>query len=323
MNGVSPVAARAAGPRAGPAPRTATIAGGVAVPSSVSDPSAVYGAARMAAPGTIDGPVQARKQGAVAAPRDIAPGNERPGDVADLLPPVRYGPPQGSGPGGSGAADWPLRQARPLRSRRLLALMALVFAVGVSLVLPVAGTAAVLFVIALLRAADRAQSGLAVRRSARGPRPTDALVVVASAPWALVRSLLVTIMLAPVLFLAAGIADVVLLLAVRGSPLPVVGSYGAGIFVALNCLGPGSRRPRRQLNRTLNAIARSPLSALATTVVLGALAAAMMSLALVKAPLFWPVPNPGAILSHLPGAHGTVSQLRHLGHGLRRRAHVP
>ncbi|MGE5289284.1 MAG: protein kinase domain-containing protein [Micromonosporaceae bacterium] len=327
VNGGSPAPATAAGPRAGPAPHTATIAGAVAVPGTVADPSAVYGPARMAAPGTADLSAKPRQQpGVFSAPGDTVPGSERSGDVADLLPPVRYGPPRNGVPGGSEAANRGLRAARPLRPHRLLALTALVFAVGVSLVLPVAGTAVVLFLIALLRAADRAQSGLAIRRSARGPRPTDALVVVASAPWALAQSLLVTIMLAPFLLLAAGIADVALLIAMRGSPLPVIGSYGAGIFVALNCLGPGSRRPRRQLNRTFNAVAGSPLSALATTVVLAALAAAMISLALVKAPLFWPVPNPGAMLSHLPGAqvaHGTVSRLRHLGHGLRGRGQIP
>ena len=327
VNGFSPAPATAVGPRAGPVPHNATITGAVAVPGTVADPSAVYGPARLAAQGTADLPASTRQQsGVFSGPGAPVPGSERPGDVADLLPPVRYGPPRNGRPLGSEATDRPMRAARPLRSHRLPALAALVLAIGVSLVLPVAGTAAVLFVIALLRAADRAQSGLAVRRSARGPRPTDALVVVASAPWALARSLLVTLMLAPFLLLAAGIADVILIIVMRGSQLPVIGSYGAGIFVALNCVGPGSRRPRRQLNRTFNAIAGSPLPAFMTTVVLAALAAAMISIAMLKAPLFWPVPNPGAMLSHLPGvraAHSTVSQLRHLGHGLRHRAHIP
>jgi predicted Ser/Thr protein kinase len=323
------------GPRAGP-PGDAAIAATVAVPGTVADPSAVrdpatmaaHGAAptRSAAYGAADVAAQTRKQpGIFPRSGEFSPG-ERPGDVADLLPPVRYGPPRGGSPGGQDVARRPGKMARPPRPHRLLAFCAFVLAVGISLVLPVAGTAAVLFVIAVLRAGDRAQSGLAVRRSARGPRPTDALVVVLAAPWALVRSVLVTIALAPFLLLIAGGVALVLLIAMQGSPLPVGGAYGAGAFVALNCLGPGSRRPRRQLNRMFNAIAGSRLAGFTALIVLGSLAAAMMSLALLKAPAFWPMPNPGAMLAHLPGfnvAHGTVSRLRHLGHGLARYPRIP
>jgi predicted Ser/Thr protein kinase len=325
------------GPRAGPPPGTAEISGAVAapgtvaVPATVSDPSAVRGPATLAAPGgapvTPDVPSMTRNQpGVLPRSGDSIPGSERPSDVADLLPPVRYGPPRGGRPGGQDGPGRAGKIARPMRPHRLLAFSALVLAVGISLVLPVAGTAVVLFLIAVLRAGDRAQSGLAVRRSARGPRATDALVVVLSAPWVLARSLLVTIALAPFLFLIAGGIALVLLIAARGTPLPVIGAYGAGIFVALNCLGPGSRRPRRQLNRVFNAIAGTRLSAFTAVIVLGSLAAAMMSLALLKAPAFWPVPNPGAMLAHLPGfdvAHGTVSRLRHIGHGLTQHPHLP
>jgi len=60
------------------------------------------------------------------------------------------------------------------------------------------------------------------------------------------------------------------------------------------------------------------VSAFTAMVVLGALAAAMVSLALLRAPVFWPVPDPTSLLAHLPGAgtaHGTFVRLRHLGHG--------
>ena len=51
-------------------------------------------------------------------------------------------------------------------------LAVMVAATALTVVLPVAGLIASLVVITLLRAADRAQSTLAVRRSVRGPRPS-------------------------------------------------------------------------------------------------------------------------------------------------------
>ena len=251
---------------------------------------------------------------------------ETPADVADLLPPVRYPAGRVAPAPDTANAARAGRAAPPARRHRMLALAALVMAVGVSVILPVAGTAAVLAVIALLRAGDRAQSGLAVRRSARGPRASDALVVVLSAPWTLVRSVLVALLVAPFSFAIAGVVAVVAIIMARGTQLPVIGAYAAGVFTALSCLGPGSRAPRRQLNRVFNAIAPNRLAALAAVIVLGSLAAALVSIAMIKAPVFWPVPDPRSLLGHLPGAglfHGTVARLRHGGHGLTGGIHVP
>jgi hypothetical protein len=181
-------------------------------------------------------------------------------------------------------------------------------------------------VIALLRAGDRAQSGLAVRRSVRGPRASDVLVVALSAPWALARSVLVALLVAPFAFAVAAVVAVVAVIAARGTQLPVIGAYAAGVFTVLSCLGPGSRAPRRQLNRVFNAIAPTRLAAAAAAIVLGSLAAALVSLAMIRAPVFWPVPDPHSLLAHLPGArllHGTVVRLRHPGHGLPGGFHVP
>ena len=206
----------------------------------------------------------------------------------------------------------------------MLSLAALVMAVGASVILPVAGTVLMLAVIALLRAGDRAQSGLAVRRSVRGPRATDALVVALSAPWTLARSILVALLVAPLAFFLAGVAAVAAIIAARGAQLQVIGAYAAGVFTAVSCLGPGSRAPRRQLNRVFNAIAPTRLAAAAATIVLGSLAAALVSLAMIKAPAYWPAPDPHSLLAHLPGAgllhgaglfHGTGVRGTGLAHG--------
>ena len=62
--------------------------------------------------------------------------------------------------------------------------------VALTVVLPVAGLLVSLAVITLLRAADRAQSKLAVRRSVRGPRASDLVVVLVTAPLTVARALL-------------------------------------------------------------------------------------------------------------------------------------
>src|SRR6266516_2752466 len=297
----------------------------------------------------------------LAAAVDHAMRYQRPRDVADLLPPVRYAPssegarrrrPQAERARTAMAArvaDAP-RQPSARRTHRLLGLAALVIAVAMSLVLPVAGTIAVLAVIAVLRAADRAQRRLAVRRIARGPRAIDPLLVVASAPWALARSVLVTVLLAPPLMLIAGVAAVAAIIAMGSSQLPLAAAYAAGVFMALNCVGPGSRAPRRELNRVFGAIAPTRLAAAAVTLMLGFFAAALVSLALLKAPTFWPLPDPASLLAHLPGAslvsrtlahppgaglvrhlahppggglvHRSIAFLRHVGHGLAGRIQV-
>src|SRR5208282_6862183 len=96
----------------------------------------------------------------------------------------------------------PRPQARP---NTMAGLALMVAAVALTVVLPVAGLLASLAVITLLRAADRAQNRLAVRRSVRGPQASDLLLVVVTAPLTVARALLTGILIAP-LAVAAGAA---------------------------------------------------------------------------------------------------------------------
>jgi len=257
----------------------------------------------------------------------------QPSEVAALLPPVRYAPPakagrrhpQQGGNAPAAPADKAVRGrgVEPVpRRHRLLALAALMIAAGISLALPVVGTAAVVTLIATLRAGDRVQTGLAARRNVRGPRAIDAVLLTASAPWALARSILVTILVAPLLLVLAGITAAAAISAAGRSQLPLADA--AAGFTVLSCLGPGSRAARAELHRALNAIVPTRLAAATAAAVLGAVAAAAISLALLKAPAFWPVPGAHILPVHLPGAslvHGSVLQLRHIGQGLAHRAH--
>jgi hypothetical protein len=243
-------------------------------------------------------------------------------DVADLLPPVGYAPsarPAGPAPGPAGPAARPAGPAaRPVApatpapgGRTTLAGLAIMIAaVALTLILPVAGLIVSLAVITLLRAADQAQSALAVRRSVHGPRASDLLVVVVTAPLTVLRALLTEALMAPLAFIAGALVYVVTLALTHSLELPRAGAYAAAAVVAWYGVGPGSRRPRRQLNRMAGALARTPLTAALTALAVWALAAAAVIFAASQAPYYWPVMSP-----HLPTLHGWPLIGSHL-HGL-------
>jgi len=220
-------------------------------------------------------------------------------DVADLLPPVappapRYRAPSAAQPGRPREPEW-----RP-PALGLLSLAAGVGAVALSVLLPVAGTAISLAVITLLRAADRAQAGLAERRSLRGARPSDIVIVIVTAPWAVVRAALTTVLLAPLAIIVAVLAAVASVAFARSGTLPGAGSWAAGAAIAMYCFGPGSGVPRRQLRRMSASVIRSP-TALTVAFISGwALALAIVTSALSQPPLIWPATS-STVPHLLPG----------------------
>jgi len=204
----------------------------------------------------------------------------------------------------------PAEEAQVPCRHRLLGFAVLVIAVAASLALPVAGAIAVTAGITVLRAADRATETLTARRYARGLRWWDPFLLVVSMPWMLVRSVVETILLAPFVLLAAGIAVAAAVIAVGGASTGLVAAAVAGVYTVLTCLGPRSRAPRRQLNRFLNAIAQTPLTAAMAALLIGALAAGMMSLARSPRPVSWPLPEPHSAPLHLPGVNQAHAGIR-------------
>jgi hypothetical protein len=284
--------------------------------------------------GAAPGPNGAGRKGKRAknAPGPAYPGPKQAArDVADLLPPVGYAPfpppaapanpgrpaanpgrlaPANPGPQAApGPNGPPGRPAQPGRTTHAgLALM--IAAVGLTLILPVAGLIVSLAAITLLRAADQAQSALAVRRSVRGPRASDLLVVVGTAPLSVVRALLTEALMAPLALIVGAMAYVATLALTHSLELPRAGSYAAAAVVAWYGIGPGSGRPRRQLNRMAGALARTPLTAAVTALAVWALAAGAIIFAASQAPYYWPVLNPH--LPTLPGWPFTGSHLPRL-----------
>jgi hypothetical protein len=260
-----------------------------------------------------------RATGAGVAPFVPAPApafrgpSEAAADVADLLPPVRYSP----RPAAAAAAAPRSAATAPVAGHGLVMLAFAVMAVALSVVLPVAGTALVLAVITLLRAADRAQSGLAVRRSVRGPRPSDILVVVVTAPWTVARALVTTVLLAPLALPVAAAAAALSVLLVQADSLPKAGGWAAGAAVAFFCFGPGSRRPKRQLRRMTGGVIRSRAAMTVAIISSWALAAATVSSALSQPPLVWPASS--WMLPQLPSLGRSLHSVQQglLGHAVR------
>jgi hypothetical protein len=252
---------------------------------------------------------------------------EAAADVADLLPPVDYSRAGAAAANGGTVPAPPQERARPAGRGQAagapaaghgLVLLALgVGAVALSVLLPVAGTALALAVITLLRAADRAQTGLAARRSAYGARPSDIVVVIATAPWTVVRALLTTVALAPFALFAAAVTAAASVVFAHTRTLPAAGSWAAAAAVAWYAAGPGSRSPRRQLRRISATVVRSRAAMAVAIIACWALALAMVTSALSQPPLIWPATS--WMLPHmLPSLGGVLHsvQQRLLGHAV-------
>jgi len=239
-------------------------------------------------------------------------------EVADLLPPVRYS----RRPAAAAAASPRPAPAAPVAGHGLVMLAFAVMAVALSVVLPVAGTTLVLAVITLLRAADTAQAGLEVKRSVRGARPSDIVVVIVTAPWTVARALVTTVLLAPLALPVAAAAAALSVLLVQADSLPKAGGWAAGAAVALFCFGPGSRRPRRQLRRMTGGIIRSRAAMTVAIISSWALAAALVTSALSQPPLVWPASS--WMLPQLPSLGRSLHTVQAglLGHAVR-MLHLP
>jgi serine/threonine protein kinase len=256
----------------------------------------------------------ARAAAAPPAPKQAAR------DVADLLPPVsdprdgkqqnqppyrdQAGPwgPQGPRPAGAIPAPASAPASRPAARPNTAAGLAIMVAlVALTVVLPVAGLLVALAVITLLRAADRAQSKLAVRRSVRGPRASDLVVVLVTAPLTVARALLTEALMAPLAVIVGAAVYGLAVVVTHSADMPRAGAYAAAAAVAWYALGPGSGSPRRQLNRMAGAVARTRTSAAAITLSVWALAVGAVLFATSQAPYYWPAVDP-----HLPSLQHLV-----------------
>ena len=241
-------------------------------------------------------PPQAPQQAqAPQAPRAQAPQAQAP-----QAPQQAQAPWQPQGPQAPGQFRPPAKP--PTRPNTMAGLAIMVAAVALTVVLPVAGLVLSLAVITLLRAADRAQSTLAVRRSVRGPKASDLLLVLIAAPLTVARAVLTEALMAPLALIAGAVVYGCTVVATHSLDMPRAGAYAAAAVVAWYGIGPGSGKPRRQLNRMAGVLARNRMSTAVTALAVWALAAGAVLFASSQTPYYWP-----AVTPHLPGLHGLIT----------------
>src|SRR5262249_14727101 len=148
------------------------------------------------------------------------------------------------------------------------------------------------------------------RRSMRGPRPRDRVLLLALSPWYLVRSVLGCLLIAPFALAAAVIAGGVAIAISPGHHLPRAVAAAAGTLVAFYGFGPGSARPRRQLNRLFAAVPTRRAVQVVGLAGMIPLALATLAAAASWPSLYWPAGAPGGVW-HFGLAH--VGPMRHLG----------
>jgi hypothetical protein len=233
-------------------------------------------------------------------------------------PPLAAQAPTGRGQvlPGSGAASG-------AGGRALVAATVIAF-VAASVLLPLGGAAIALLALIALRSADLTGHWSARRRGGQG----GGAAAVAFFPWAVCRSVVRFILLAPLALLCAAAAAAVTVLASGTSALPKAGGWAAGAFIACYCLGPGSAACRRPLAQFYGRITRSGLGTTAGFVALALLAVVAVAAAASLAPGYWPyvhlsqqlqnAPVNHPLLSHLPGNFSQVSKrlISWVGHRL-------
>jgi hypothetical protein len=259
-----------------------------------------------------------------------------PADFADVLPPVQYqpgpgprpkrtqqpGPDPGRGPAQPAPRNpfaprgSPAGRAAKSRWPSAMVIATMVVAAGLSVVLPVVGALSALALIVLLRAGDLARQRVVQRRSVRGARRGDPVLVAASFPWHLVRSILGCLLLAPFALAAAVAVGAVAIALSPGHHLPRAVAAAAGTIVAFYGLGPGSARPRRQLHQLFAAIATTRAAQAVALAGITALALATLAAAASWPSLYWPAGAPGGVwhfgMAHV-GRLWPAEPIRHLG----------
>jgi Protein kinase domain len=181
--------------------------------------------------------------------------------------------------------------------------------IAASILLPVAGAAAALAALILLRAGDVSTRWLDRRRARLGSRGSDGISAVLFYPWAVCRSVLSSLLLAPLALLCALAAAVLSILVIGPNQLPRAGAYAAGALIACYCIGPGSHPCRRPLEKFYGRLTRSVPAAVVGSIGAVAIACAVIAAAVTLAPGFWPASHLGNQLQSAQFLHPGLGHL--------------
>jgi hypothetical protein len=235
----------------------------------------------------------------------------RKDNFADLLPPVQLGNPVATAGGGAGLpiSERPAGAAQSLPAIRLMVLATVAGLIAISVLLPIAGAAAALGTVVLLRACEGTARWLSGRRDRAGRRPGDGIATALFYPLAVCRSVLACALLAPVAALFAAAAAVLAVLALGPDHLSRVAAYTAGGIIAGYCLGPGSSPCRRSLGRFYGRVTRVVPGLFVGSIGVAGIAVAVIAAATAVAPGFWPAVHLGNQLQTTSLAHPAVGHL--------------
>ena len=232
-------------------------------------------------------------------------------NFSDVLPPVRYAPPGAAPPSGQAAAPATQGAARSPAGPLLVA-ASIAALIGISVILPIAGTVAALIVLMALRAAGQTADSLTRRHSRRGARASDPVLSVVVFPLAYAWSVVRTVLLAPAALVAAVIAAAITIIALPHHPLPLAVAYGAGVLVAFYGIGPGSGSSRKPLRKFFDRVADTPGRATVAFIAVAAVVITFVVIANSHPPFFWPSGNLIRWLQHFQVMRDARGQLLRL-----------
>jgi serine/threonine protein kinase len=196
-------------------------------------------------------------------------------------PPGRYGP---VSPPRSGYPPGKPERKKPYGWYRVLSLLLLASTLALAVMLPMVTAIAVMVVVLLLRAGDRAAKQMQSKRDRRGPRNGDVVAAALKSPLKLPRALLTTVFVSPIAAIAGSAVLFFLLLARPEMSVRRSIAVSVAAFILVQCLGPGSEAVRAQLARTWGVIAPRTEVAIVFAVCLGLLAAVLVGLAPTQVP---------------------------------------
>ncbi|WP_157963637.1 serine/threonine-protein kinase [Actinocorallia populi] len=171
---------------------------------------------------------------------------------------------------------------KPYGLYKVLSLLLLAAALGLTWATPVVGLCVVLVTVLVLRAGDKAARGLESRRVRRGERASDFVGTLLRSPLQLPGALMTSAMVVPI-SLGAGLV-LALALVGGGRPAAQALTFGALLAVVLQIFGPGGTAPRRQTARIWGAFLPRQEAAMIAVLCLGAGVAVLLLLVLGQDP---------------------------------------
>ncbi|GAA0966171.1 serine/threonine-protein kinase [Actinocorallia libanotica] len=171
---------------------------------------------------------------------------------------------------------------KPYGLYKVLSLLLLAAALGITWAVPVAGLCVVLVTVLVLRAGDKAARGLESRRVRRGERASDFVGTLLRSPLQLPGALMTSAMVVPI-SLGAGLV-LTLALVGGGTPAARALAFGSLLAVVLQIFGPGGTAPRRQTARIWGAFLPRQEAAMIAVLCLGAGVAVLLLLVLDQDP---------------------------------------